>query len=408
MDFFNPMFWADDSGRYTIWGSVYPPLNFLFLKSARWLLFGDLRQADGFALRDIARPMIPWILLAYGAATLFIFRQDLWHGFTDFQKALLFVACTLSPPMLFTIERGNLIIFALGFLALAFARPGWARAFAIGVLINIKPYFALYLVALALTRRPKELVACTMVAGVIFLFSGIVLDDHFLTFIPNTMQFSQENALFSAREILSLPSSISAFTYVLQTYFSQGGSLSIAGFDIAMITSIIELTRWLGIAGLLAVLALAGRNVPEHFALAAMTVAITNLGVWVGGYSFIFYIVLIPIFLRMAYWKFYLAMVALILLPIDVITILQDNIGNQYSYLSNATVSVDWQLGFGAIARPTINFGLLLAITFEILGKYAHVPRAFQTILQGASKIFGSLLPETRRVSGTHRHINHS
>ncbi len=355
------MFWADDSGRYTIWGSVYPPLNFLFLKSARWLLFGDLRQADGFALRDIARPMIPWILLAYGAATLFIFRQDLWRGFTDFQKALLFVACTLSPPMLFTIERGNLIIFALGFLALAFARPGWARAFAIGVLINIKPYFALYL--------------------------------------------SQENALFSAREILSLPSSISAFTYVLQTYFSQGGSLSIAGFDIAMITSIIELTRWLGIAGLLAVLALAGRNVPEHFALAAMTVAITNLGVWVGGYSFIFYFVLIPIFLRMAYWKLYLVLITLILLPIDVITILRDNIGDQYAYLSDATVSVDWQLGLGAIARPAVNFCMLLAISFEVFSKYARWPRAFQVGFQGADKIFGNLLHRDRRIFDTHRHI---
>ncbi len=405
MDLFNPMFWADDSGRYTTWGSVYPPLNFLFLKSARWLLFGDLRQADGFALRDIARPMIPWILLAYGAATLFIFRQDLWRGFTDFQKALLFVACTLSPPMLFTIERGNLIIFALGFLALAFARPGWARAFAIGVLINIKPYFALYLVALALTRRPKELVACTMVAGVIFLFSGIVLDDRFLTFIPNILQFSQENVLFSAREILSLPSSISAFTYVLQTYFSQGGTLSVAGIGIETMISLIEAAKWIGIAGLFSSLALAGRHIPEDFALAAMTVAITNLGVWVGGYSFIFYFVLIPIFLRMAYWKLYLVLITLILLPIDVITILRDNIGDQYAYLSGATVSVDWQLGLGAIARPAVNFCMLLAISFEVFSKYARWPRAFQVGFQGADKIFGNLLHRDRRIFDTHRHI---
>ena len=405
MDLFNPMFWADESGRYTIWGSVYPPLDFLFLKCARWLLFGQLHEADGFALRDTVRPLIPWILLVYGAATPFIFRQDLWRGFTGFQKSLLFVACALSPPMLFTIERGNLIIFALGFLALAFARPGWARAFAIGVLINIKPYFALYLVALALTRRPKELAACTMIAGIIFLLSGILLDDNFTVFVPNILQFSQDNALFSGREILSLPSSISAFTYVLQTYFSQGGTLSVAGISIETMISLIEAAKWFGIAGLFSSLALAGRHIPEDFALAAMTVAITNLGVWVGGYSFIFYIVLIPIFTRMAYWKLYLVLVTLILLPIDVITILRDNIGDQYAYLSDATVSVDWQLGLGAIARPAVNFCMLLAISFEVFSKYARLPRASQVGFQGADKIFGNLLHRDRRIFNTHRHI---
>ena len=30
MDFFHPLYWSNDSGLYTVWGSVYPPLNFLF------------------------------------------------------------------------------------------------------------------------------------------------------------------------------------------------------------------------------------------------------------------------------------------------------------------------------------------------------------------------------------------
>jgi len=32
MDLFNTMYWAYYEGRYTDWGSVYPPLGFLFLK----------------------------------------------------------------------------------------------------------------------------------------------------------------------------------------------------------------------------------------------------------------------------------------------------------------------------------------------------------------------------------------
>ena len=56
MDFFHTMYWADEPGRYTDWGSVYPPLNFLFLKGARWLLFGQVHESDAFTLRDSAKP----------------------------------------------------------------------------------------------------------------------------------------------------------------------------------------------------------------------------------------------------------------------------------------------------------------------------------------------------------------
>ena len=185
MDLFNPMYWADEPGRYTDWGSVYPPLNFLFLKGVRWLLVGQIHESDAFTLRDSAKPFIPYIAAVFAASALFVFRHDLWRGFTGVQKALFFFIFLLSPPMMFSIERGNLIIFALGFLALALAKPGWTRTFAIGMLINIKPYFALYLVAFAISQRPRELISCTMMAGAIFLLSGILLDEHFLEFIQN-------------------------------------------------------------------------------------------------------------------------------------------------------------------------------------------------------------------------------
>jgi hypothetical protein len=303
MDFFHSMYWADEPGRYTDWNSVYPPLNFLFLKGVRWLLFGQVHESDAFTLRDSAKPFIPYIVAAFAASPLFAFRHDLWRGFTATQKALLFISCLLSPPMLFTIERGNLIIFALGFLALALAKPGWTRTFAIGMLINIKPYFALYLVAFAISQRPRELVSCTMMAGAIFLVSGI----------------------FAA-------------------FFSLG---------------------------------LGGRRIPVETTLAATTIAITNLAVWVGGYSFILYVCLIPILFRLTYYKVYLACVFLILMPIDVITLFRENLGNHYAYLSDTAVPVEWQLSLGAFLRPAVNFGLLLMISFEIFRNYAHSPLVF-------------------------------
>jgi hypothetical protein len=371
MDLFNPMYWADEPGRYTDWGSVYPPLNFLFLKGVRWLLVGQIHESDAFTLRDSAKPFIPYVVAAFAASALFVFRHDLWRGFTGTQKVLFFFIFLLSPPMLFSIERGNLIIFALGFLALALARPGWTRTFAIGMLINIKPYFALYLVAFAISQRPRELISCTMMAGAIFLISGILLDEHFLQFVQNLFQFSQDLNLFSPRELLGLPSSVSAFTSVLRIYSSVGGTFSIAGLGIDSIVTLVESVKWLAIFATFLSLGFGGRRIPIETTLAATTIAITNLGVWAGGYSFILYICIIPVLCRLKYWKLYLACVFLIFMPTDVITLYNENLGDRYAYLSDATVPVIWQLSLGAFLRPVVNFGLLLIMSFDIFENYA-------------------------------------
>jgi hypothetical protein len=384
MDFFHSMYWADEPGRYTNWGSVYPPLNFLFLKGARWLLFGQTLESDAFILRDSAKPLILYIVAAFAASLLFVFRHDLWRGFMATQKTLLFITCLLSPPLLFTIERGNLIIFALGFLALALAKPGLMRAFAIGMLINIKPYFALYLVAFAISQRPKELVAGTMMAGAIFLISGIMLDEHFLEFIRNLLQFSQDPNLFSPRELLGLPSSVSAFKYVLGLYLYSGAAgPSIAGFDIRAIMTLIESIKWLAIVAAFLSLWLGGRRIPVETTLAATTIAITNFGVWAGGYSFIFYICLIPILCRLTYYKIYLACLFLILMPIDVITLYTEDLGTRYSYLSGSTVHVVFQVSLGTFLRPSVNFGLLLMISFEIFKNYVLSPQELLRSFRG-------------------------
>ncbi|MCP3384593.1 DUF2029 domain-containing protein [Bradyrhizobium sp. CCGUVB4N] len=367
MDLFHTMYWADESGRYTAWSSVYPPLNFLFLNGVRWLMLGSAHESDAFNLRDSAQPFFLYVLAAYAVAVLFIFRDELWRDFTRPQRALIFVAVLFSPPILFTVERGNLIIFALGFLALALSSRGWVRVFAIGMLINIKPYFALYLIAFAVTQRPKELVSSTLMAAAIYLVTGIVLDAQFLTFVTNLFQFSQEFSLFSPRELLGLPSSVSAFSSVLRLYQYSGGSLSIAGFDIDAMAGLIEAAKWALILALFISLWRARERLPVEATLAATTVAITNLGVWVGGYSFIFYACLIPIFCRLTYSRIYLACVCVILLPIDVITLFNENLGNRYSFLSDATVPISFQLTIGAFVRPVINLFLLFVMTIEML-----------------------------------------
>jgi hypothetical protein len=202
--------------------------------------------------------------------------------------------------------------------------------------------------------------------------SGVVLDLHFLTFLENLFQFSQD-AVFSGRELLSMPSSISAFAQVIRTFYEHGGTSD--KIDFLMVADALELVKWAACAAAMVSLALTRKNEPIEEAMAVSIVVMTNLGVWVGGYSFILYIVAVPIFLRMRLRWIYLGIILLILSPLDAITIVTDNIGPRFSYLSGAQLVVIWQLALGTLLRPLLNFGLMLAITLEMLLVYMKITR---------------------------------
>jgi hypothetical protein len=105
----------------------------------------------------------------------------------------------------------------------------------------------------------------------------------------------------------------------------------------------------------------------EIFAL--LVVLISNLGVWVGGYSLIFYATLLPVFLKMRARVLYVGALALIALPLDIIPLRGDFIGMQYSYLADSRVDIYWTLGLGSLLRPFVNLALLLVLSLEFLNR---------------------------------------
>jgi hypothetical protein len=71
-------------------------------------------------------------------------------------------------------------------------------------------------------------------------------------------------------------------------------------------------------------------------------------------------------------------------MPIDVITLYNENLGDHYAYLSDATVPVIWQLSLGAFLRPVVNFGLLLIMSFDIFENNATSSAALLKNLHAA------------------------
>lgn len=155
MDWFNTAYWANNPGIYNVWRSIYPPLSFVFLDATS---LPGCYLHNSFTARDC-----DW--LARG--TIYIFYAiDVALAWACFRRLdrrtapMRTVAIALGLPMLFTIERGNLILVAFTFFMIAHgpvtASKPW-RWFAAAVTINFKPYLVLPMLAHAVKRDWRTL-----------------------------------------------------------------------------------------------------------------------------------------------------------------------------------------------------------------------------------------------------------
>jgi len=367
MDFFNTLYWAYEEGRYSDWGSVYPPLGFIILRVINYIFAGPL-FGDSELIRDNSQFVIAGICLIYLAVPAIILSMKYWRVFLTSEKVLLYFIILLSSPMLFTLERGNLILLAPIFLALAVSEIGMVRSLSIALLINLKPYFALLLIYYFARKNWRGLTGCITISGLIFTITGLALDNNFLYFFINLFSFSQEAELFSLREVMALPSSISAFSYILN---HPDGAIFAAGFlspeRVTILIYLIETLKWCALGIALAALFMRADKIPDAEIFVLLVVFISNLGIWVGGYTYILYIALIPVVIKMRSNWLYIILISLISMPLDIIPMLGDYIGMQFSYLAGEKIEIYWTMGLGGILRPSANILLLMLLSYELL-----------------------------------------
>ena len=164
MDWFNTAYWANNQGIHDVWRSIYPPLSFIFLDT--FSLSGCYLQSP-FHARDCDWLARSAILACYALNIVLA-----WLNFrrmdprTAPMRALAF---GLGLPLLFTLERGNLILAALPFFMIAhgpLTRSQPWHWLATAVTINFKPDVVLPVLALAVKRdwRMLELAGIGTVA----------------------------------------------------------------------------------------------------------------------------------------------------------------------------------------------------------------------------------------------------
>lgn len=156
MDWFNVAGWAHDNGAYDAWGSIYPPLNFAFLRifSLSSCYTGGNPDLNSLYVRScdwigIAMIHIVYVIDAVIVSLSFV-KND---RKTAFYRAFALIA---GLQMTFALERGNLIMLAFLGLVLGYGpllKSARLRWFFAAWSINFKIYLVSALFGQLLRRR---------------------------------------------------------------------------------------------------------------------------------------------------------------------------------------------------------------------------------------------------------------
>jgi hypothetical protein len=369
MDFYNPLFWAIKDGFYTTFKSLYPALNYLFLKIFA-LGFPSDKISNPFQLRNDFPIFGIIISFIYVFIIFVVVNIGRWRKPYISHKGLIFLACALSVPVLFGLERGNLIFLALLFLALYLnASNPWIKAIFLGLLVNVKPYFIiLFIQYLNIHQFNKvEFIRSILIASAIFFFLGLLAGLNFIDFFKNYIKFSESTSL-SAEGVVALPHSIAALSTIKALINFGDGSKYTFWF------SILKLINYTLIV-ILIFYALVKKLTPLEL-LVASIIIITNFSINTGGYILIVYIILIPYLFEIKEYKKILILIILIYaFPLDFIKFMEISFNNSESYLTGKSILIEeiYFISIGSIVRPLFNFLILVIFLKFILRKYTKI-----------------------------------
>ena len=204
-------------------------------------------------------------------------------------------------------------------------------------------------------------------SATIYIFTSIYLGSGFFAFIKNLFIF--DKSIFSLRELMALPSTISAHIIFLSSAELPFLTSNLLGkyFVICL--------YYFGYAFLIMVFlytVFRFRNVLNHKDYTCLFIfALTNFFYQVGGYSIIFYFVFIPYIYKN--YRFLLYFLVPLFLPLDIFPVYSDLLPLYYSYLYGDFTEVYYTLGLGSLLRPILNYLLLFFMCILIIEKFSNI-----------------------------------
>lgn len=374
MDFYNPLFWVIKDGFYTTFNSVYPAINYFFIKIFTLGIAPD-NISSPFQLRDDFPRFGIIITSLYVLIIFVVVNIGQWRKVdaSHWSRGVIFLACLISTPVLFGLERGNLIFLAVLFLALYLnATSPWIKAICLGVLINIKPYFAILLLQYCNLYQINKGQLVRSIVAILALFTGfgIIANMNFLEFFKSYLAFSK-NSTLSVEGIISFPHSIAALSTIKALINFGEGSRYTFWF------SLIKAINYIGV--LVLIIISLTRKLSSRELLISAILIITNFSISTGGYILIMYIVIIPYLIKDLEYRYLLiGIIAIYAIPMDLFQFFRIEHIQLQSYLGGNIASNNYPfLSLGSIVRPILNFYLMMSFLIHIIKKY---PDGFRSL----------------------------
>jgi hypothetical protein len=364
MDFYNVLYWSGQDGIYTIWKSVYPPINFLLLRVYQSLFISELFFfEDGFDLRNIVGDRVLTLLFFYvlclGISLIIILKKIK----KIFIKILLGFVIIFSSLFLFSIERANIIIICLPFLAADVVTENKIyKSLIFSVIVNLKPYLLmLYIVEFLNTKSHAQnkdfLILAPIASLILFIVSGLVLNQEFYLMPLNLIGFGATTGIVNPQEVLAFPSSIASFSAF--KYLMPDVQIANIFYKLPTIFCLIFLgkTTYLIIKN----------YISQDYLIMLAIIMLLNLPIHIGGYAALFYVPIISLLYRnKEYFLLGLILSTTFCSFWDLIDIIKLDSVSTAVYLSGQQVIFDFQLAIGSIIRPASNFFALVYIFRKI------------------------------------------
>jgi hypothetical protein len=362
MDWFNTSYWAHEGGAYDTWNTIYFPISFLIVKF--------LGVSSCYAHADISSVrQCDWIGIS--ALHLMFFANIFLISYTflkiDRNTALpRSIALATGLPMLFALDRGNLIIITFSTVLLAYgpllksARWRWIAA---ALSINLKIYLAVPLFCQLLRRRWRWFEGAFIYSILIYLVSYAALGSGSPAAVYNNIRGLTE---VQASGFLDAWYS-NTYTALMNLLTTDAiPIISLIGSDIVRFLELIlplcqRITQILVLLGLLFAWIR-----PESVAMSrmiALGISLVIITIEIQGYSQI----LLLLFVFMERWVgigkiWALTMSYVLCLPFDVVL---DRFGTHVreSFFAGHSIIFEFTLTLGPFIRPLILLSIVFALS---------------------------------------------
>ena len=366
MDFYNPLFWVLKDEFYTTYKSVYPPINYFFLKLFTFNL--DSKSfSSSFQLRE-AKSNFIYYYSAINAFILFlILKIGDWREVSNGRRILIWVTIIFSIPVLFAIERGNLIFVSLLVLAIYIATENiWVKVITFALLVNLKPYFIFLLIEyLNIYKFDLKIISKFIItSALVFLLTSLAAGLDIIAFISAYNNFGSR-ANFSNDGLLALPNTLESIARFIKLIVKNKEDAHLSEILILLLKL---LKVFVPLTFMLLILAM---PLKKQALKVSAILLIGNFSHVTSGYIFIIYILIVPFLMReLDLRKGIYLMLIIFVLPLDWVRV--PGIINYYtfmqSYLGGVEIyNVDFWLGIGTFVRPISNFILMCLMINYIL-----------------------------------------